>query len=141
MSIIEGIILGIVILIILLWYLLMVFCYIAARKDYKKSIVVTGTIQEGLEIIQRRSSSHSTSVTREYMIQFYAEGKENVEKIELSDTKHRVGDEVEIRYYISEKGKMEVIQEGHYRYVKMMAIGSTIGLLFGIAISIYQLTH
>lgn len=144
MSIIEGIVIGVIILILLFIYYMLVKIYISTSKKYRTATKVTGTIVELLEVVKRRTNSRSMfsssySVSREYMVRFYVNGREHIEKVDLCNTKYQVGDCAEIRYNISKEGELVVESQGFLRWSRIMAIGSTIGLILGLGMGIYKL--
>ena len=67
-----------------------------------------------------------------YKVAFTVNGEEYIEEAELKNRTHKVGDIVEVRYDISKKGKVHLVSEAFLCWTREMAIGYTLGMLWGM---------
>lgn len=137
------VILGIVILFILLLYISYVVAFIFYSKRYKNAIRINATIKEDLGELKMVVSHRSGGIPRYrrfeiYKVSFWLNGVEYIEEAELRNRTLKIGEVTEVRYDMME-GKLKMVSEAYYAWIKEMAIGWTIGLIFGGALGVYKL--
>ena len=144
MSILGYIILGILIAILLLIYVLFVLSYLGSSKSYKEAMRTTATVIEDLGDLKMSVGSFAIGVPRyrtfhKYKVSFYLDGEQRIEEAELKNCHLKAGETTEIRYSISKKGKLLLESEAFLCWTREMAIGYTLGLVFGIVLAVLKL--
>lgn len=143
MSLIGYIIIGIIIVIVSLVYLLFLLSYIASSKAYREAKRVNAIIQEDLGDMKLATGSTSIGSPRyrtfyKYKVSFVVDGTEYIEEAELKESDLKAGDSVEVRYSISNKGKLSLESEAFLCWTREMAIGYTLGIILGVVLSVLK---
>lgn len=74
-----------------------------------------------------------------YIVSFWVDGTEYFEEAELKNRNLNIGDHIEVRYDISQKGKVELKSEAFLCWSREMAIGYTLGIILGIVLSVMKM--
>ena len=144
MSIVGYIVLGIVIIFLLLFYILILIAYIGSSQGYREAARATATILEDLGDMKLSTGSVVIGVPRyrtfhRYKVSYYVNGTEQIGEAELRDRTLKIGDSTEVRYEILKDGKISLESEAFLCWSRELAIGSTIGLILGITLSVLKI--
>jgi len=136
-------ILGVVIVVLLYLYARVVLTYVRASKRYRTAKRVNAIMKEDLGDMKMaiRNITFGVShfrVFHRYKVSFWLEGTEYVKEAEQKNRKLNVGDNVEVRYHISEKGELQLESEAFLCWSRERAVGYTIGLILGIVLSVLK---
>lgn len=144
MSIAGYIIIGIVILFLVGFYILLVISYLGTSKGYREAAKTDALILEDMGEVKLATGSHAIGFPRfrtfhKYRVSYYAEGREQIEEVDLRSGKRKVGDHVEVRYHVSTKGSIGLESEAFLCWLREMTIGYTVGLLLGVILAVFKM--
>lgn len=140
-DIIAWIVVGILVIILLIVYAGFMLLWLGYRSDYKKGTHIQGKVIEYVGDKEHATGSVTPGVTRyskygEYKVSFEWEGEEHIKNAVVRSRRKKPGDMIPVCICYDKDGNWDVLEMNMLYWSSEMAIGWTLGLIFGIVLAV-----